>query len=133
VTLGTVLCVLTWIAVTLAFALYVDDVASYGAIFGSLAAVFLLLTYLYLSACALLAGAQLDAVMRKQQTGSTAGTWAQGDPHRRDRPPRREPLPRRHQLRRRRPGTGSPSALAREGSTMEIIRSSIDTQKGPAA
>ena len=50
-----------------------DDVADYGSIFGSLATVFLLMTYLYLSACAFLIGAEVDAIVRHGETGSRSG------------------------------------------------------------
>jgi uncharacterized BrkB/YihY/UPF0761 family membrane protein len=45
------------------FALYITDVAAYGSIFSSLAVAFVALLYLYVSACAILIGAELDAVL----------------------------------------------------------------------
>jgi uncharacterized BrkB/YihY/UPF0761 family membrane protein len=45
-----------------------------GTIFGSLATVFVLLTYLYLSAVSFLVGAQVDALVRVGQTGSSSGS-----------------------------------------------------------
>jgi uncharacterized BrkB/YihY/UPF0761 family membrane protein len=51
----------------------VTDVADYGSIFGSLATAFLLMTYLYVSACAFLIGAEVDAIVRHGETGSRSG------------------------------------------------------------
>ena len=55
------------------FGFYVTDIADYGSIFGSLATAFLLMTYLYLSACAFLIGAEVDAIVRQDETGSRSG------------------------------------------------------------
>jgi membrane protein len=65
ISFGSLACVTAWLGTSLAFGLYVNYVADYGSIFSSLAALFLLLTYLYLSACAFLAGALLDAILLK--------------------------------------------------------------------
>jgi len=73
VSFGSGLCVLAWIGTSLVFGVYVTDIADYGSIFGSLATVFLLMTYLYLSACAFLIGAQLDAIVRRGETGTRNG------------------------------------------------------------
>lgn len=63
VTLGTVICVVAWLGTSAVFALYITDVAAYGSIFSSLAVVFVALLYLYVSACAILIGAEVDAVL----------------------------------------------------------------------
>jgi uncharacterized BrkB/YihY/UPF0761 family membrane protein len=42
------------------------QVADYGSIFGALAAVWIVLTYLYLAAIAFLTGAEVDTVLREQ-------------------------------------------------------------------
>lgn len=63
VTLGTVICVVAWLGTSAVFALYITDVAAYGSIFSSLAVAFVALLYLYVSACAILIGAELDAVL----------------------------------------------------------------------
>lgn len=73
VSFGSALCVIAWAVTSIAFGFYVTDVADYGSVFGSLATVFLLTTYLYLSACAFLIGAQVDAVVRRGETGSRSG------------------------------------------------------------
>jgi membrane protein len=64
VSFGSALCVVTWVVTSLAFGFYVTQVADYGSVFGPLASGFLLMTYLYVSACAFLAGAQVDALLR---------------------------------------------------------------------
>ena len=73
ISFGSALCVIAWVGTSIVFGLYVTDVADYGSIFGSLATVFLLMTYLYLSACAFLIGAEVDAIVRKGETGSRSG------------------------------------------------------------
>lgn len=79
VSFGSALSVVAWLVTSLVYGLYVSYVADYGSIFSSLAAVFLLLTYLYISACAFLAGAQVDALIRR--------ATAAGDASRADRRP----------------------------------------------
>ncbi len=66
VSFGSVLCVTAWLVCSVAFGLYVTKIASYGSLFGSFASLFVLLTYLYVSAVALLAGAELDARVRRR-------------------------------------------------------------------
>jgi membrane protein len=66
VSFGSALCVIAWVGTSLVFALYVTQVADYNSIFGSLATVFVLLTYLYLSAASFLIGAEVDALVREQ-------------------------------------------------------------------
>ena len=73
VSFGSVLCVIAWVGTSIVFGFYVTDVADYGSVFGSLATAFLLMTYLYLSACAFLIGAEVDAIVRKGETGSRSG------------------------------------------------------------
>ena len=73
ISFGSGLCVIAWIGTSLVFGVYVTDIADYGSIFGSLATAFLLMTYLYLSACAFLIGAQVDAIVRRDETGSSSG------------------------------------------------------------
>jgi len=73
VSFGSALCVIAWAGTSIVFGIYVTDIADYGSIFGSLATVFLLMTYLYLSACAFLIGAQVDAIVRRDETGSSSG------------------------------------------------------------
>jgi membrane protein len=64
VSFGSGLCVIAWVGTSLVFGLYVTQIADYGSIFGSLATVFVMLTYLYLSAASFLIGAEVDAIVR---------------------------------------------------------------------
>jgi membrane protein len=73
ISFGSALCVLAWVVTSAVFGFYVTDVAGYGSVFGSLATAFLLMTYLYLSACAFLIGAEVDAIVRHGETGSRSG------------------------------------------------------------
>ena len=74
ISFGSALCVLAWVGTSAVFGFYVTDVADYGSIFGSLVTAFLLMTYLYVSACAFLIGAEVDAIVRKDETGSRSGS-----------------------------------------------------------
>ena len=69
ISFGSGLCVIAWVGTSLVFGLYVTQVADYNSIFGSLATVFVLLTYLYVSSVAFLIGAQVDALVREQWRG----------------------------------------------------------------
>ena len=74
VSFGSALCVIAWVGTSAVFGFYVTEVADYGSIFGQLATVFLLLTYLYISACAFLIGAEVDAIVRHGKTGWRSGS-----------------------------------------------------------
>jgi membrane protein len=65
VTFGTLLVVLLWVIGSLAFAFYITSIADYASVFGALATGFIALEYLYLSALTLLAGVQVDAIVRE--------------------------------------------------------------------
>jgi membrane protein len=54
---------------SLGFVGYLKFVASYESVFGNLATVVVLLGYLYLSAVVFLAGAQVDALVRRRVAG----------------------------------------------------------------
>jgi len=60
-TYGSVFAVVVWLLVSGAFSLYVSQFGSYNKAWGALAAVVVLLTWLWLSALALLLGAEIDA------------------------------------------------------------------------
>ena len=61
ITPGSVLATAIWLAVSGAFAFYTSSFASYNKTWGSLAAVIVMLTWLWLAAIALLLGAELNA------------------------------------------------------------------------
>jgi membrane protein len=60
-TFGAVVAVVVWLAASGAFAFYVSKFGSYNKAWGALSAVVILLTWLWLSAVALLFGAEVDA------------------------------------------------------------------------
>jgi membrane protein len=60
-TFGTVLAVVVWLVASGAFSLYVSQFGSYNKAWGSLAAVIIMLTWLWISGLALLFGAELNA------------------------------------------------------------------------
>ena len=60
---GAVLCAIGWLAVSLGFSYYVASFANYGAIYGSLSAVIVLLLEFFISASVLLLGAEVNAVV----------------------------------------------------------------------
>jgi membrane protein len=66
ISFGSALCVLAWVGTSLVFGFYITQIADYGSIFGSLATVFVLLTYLYVSAASFLIGAEVDAIVRAE-------------------------------------------------------------------
>jgi membrane protein len=73
VSLGATIVIASWAIVSLLFYLYLTKLASYGSVFGSLAAVIVAMAYLYISTTVFLFGAQLDAIIRAQATGALSG------------------------------------------------------------
>ncbi|WP_082724797.1 YihY/virulence factor BrkB family protein [Paracoccus aminovorans] len=69
--LGAALAVCVWIAASLGFSLYVSNFASYTETYGTLAGVVVLLTWLWLSAYVILAGAELNAEIEQQTARDT--------------------------------------------------------------
>ena len=68
VTHGTLLVAGGWLLGTIAFGLYLSELASYGSIFGALATVVVALAWVYLSALAFVAGVALDVSVRSRRT-----------------------------------------------------------------
>jgi membrane protein len=66
---GAALVVVLWIAQSLIFAWYVRSVASYKSSVGSLTAVYLFTTYLYVGAIVLMVGIELDEQLRQDLQG----------------------------------------------------------------
>jgi membrane protein len=73
VSLGTTIVTVWWVIVSVAFYFYLTGLASYGSVFGGLASVIVVMAYLYISTTAFLFGAQLDAIIRAQATGTLSG------------------------------------------------------------
>jgi membrane protein len=71
---GAVLAVIAWPITSLGFSFYLSNFADYGTVFGSLGAAVGLLFYLYLSACVVLMGAEVNAaIYRRASEGGTHG------------------------------------------------------------
>jgi len=84
-TFGTALAVLVWLLASGAFAVYVSQFSSYNKAWGSVAAVIVMLTWLWLSALALLFGAELNAEAersRELRSGEPAEVQLQAPPRR---------------------------------------------------
>jgi len=60
-----------WMAATIGFGVYVSRFGNYGATYGSLSAVVILLTWLWLSAYVFLLGAELNSELEHQTTRDT--------------------------------------------------------------
>lgn len=74
---GSIGATMLWLAGTSAFGLYAANFGNYGATYGSLSAVIVLLTWLWLSAYVFLLGAELNAELERQVAGeAAAGTPA---------------------------------------------------------
>jgi membrane protein len=69
VTFGSALVIVAWLVSSAVFGWYLTDVASYNSIFGALATVVVVLTYLYVATIAFLAGVQLDALVQRRLRG----------------------------------------------------------------
>jgi membrane protein len=59
---GGVIFVLTWLVATIGFGFYVSNFGSYNATYGSLGAVIILMTWLYLSSLLLIVGAEINVL-----------------------------------------------------------------------
>ena len=63
---GSILATIIWVATTFGFSYYVRHFGSYNATYGSLAAVIIFLTWLYLTAYIILFGAELNYVLERR-------------------------------------------------------------------
>lgn len=70
ITAGSAVAVFIWLAVSAAFAFYTAHFSSYNKTWGSLSAVIVMLVWLWLTALALLFGAEIDAVGEKSRGGA---------------------------------------------------------------
>ena len=64
VTFGSLTVVAAWVGTSLVLGWYLTSIADYGSVFGALATVVVVLTYLYLASAAFLTGAEVDAWLR---------------------------------------------------------------------
>jgi len=78
VSLGAAIVIALWVIVSVVFYFYLTTIASYASVFGSLASVIVAMAYLYVSTIAFLFGAQLDAIIRGQATGTLSGVKRSG-------------------------------------------------------
>lgn len=66
ITPGSVLATIVWLAATFGFGVYVADFGDYNATYGSLGAIIVFLTWIYITAYVILVGAELNAVLEKR-------------------------------------------------------------------
>lgn len=66
VSIGAAVATLLWIAASVGFSIYVDNFSSYGKTYGALAGVVVLLLWLWISAYAVLLGAEINAESEQQ-------------------------------------------------------------------
>ena len=86
ITPGSLFAATTWLLLTLAFSFYVTSITDYNVTYGSLGTVIVLLTWIYLSAYALIFGAELNSEIEHQtakdsttgrpQPMGSRGAWA---------------------------------------------------------
>lgn len=69
VTYGAALVVVSWIVISVLFALYLSQVANYGSIFGNLATVFVIIEYVFLSSIVFVTGILVDSLTRGAAEG----------------------------------------------------------------
>lgn len=60
---GVVLAMVAWLVVSIGFSAYVENVADYSVIYGTLGAVIVLLVWLYLTSFVLILGAEFNAAL----------------------------------------------------------------------
>ena len=77
ITPGSLFAALCWLLLTLGFGIYVAKFGNYNATYGSLGAVVVLLTWLYLSSYVLLFGAELNSELEHQSAADTTDGAAQ--------------------------------------------------------
>ena len=60
---GAIISTLGWIIVSLGFSYYINNIANYSRLYGSVGAVFVLMTWLYITSMILILGAEFNSVM----------------------------------------------------------------------
>ena len=73
ITWGSAFAAIAWIAVSIAFSWYAANFGSYNKTYGSLAAIVVFMTWLWLSIAVILIGAEIDAEMEHQTARDTTG------------------------------------------------------------
>ena len=87
---GSLIATLLWLAGTIGFGIYASNWGNYGATYGSLSAVIVMLTWLWLSAFVFLLGAEINSELERQIEGEASAA----DTDRRAAEPERvEPVP----------------------------------------
>jgi membrane protein len=67
ITAGAIVGVVLWLVLSIAFAIYIRNLSTYGAAYGAFGAAIVLLLWLYLSANAFLFGAEVNAELQRSQ------------------------------------------------------------------
>lgn len=70
---GSVIGVLAWVVASIGFSYYVSNFANYGATYGSLGGIVILLLYLFISSAVLLFGAEINATIYRGEQSATEG------------------------------------------------------------
>ena len=70
---GAVAGVAIWIIASIGFGIYIKNFSTYGAAYGAAGAVIVLLLWLWLSSCAFLLGAELNAELERAETAGRGG------------------------------------------------------------
>jgi membrane protein len=73
---GALTATLVWLVASVLFSIYAQNFGSYNKTYGSLAAVVVLMTWLYLSSWALLLGGEVNAVMERRRTAHDSREYA---------------------------------------------------------
>jgi membrane protein len=80
ITPGAVAGVVIWIVASIGFGIYIRNFSSYGAVYGAAGAMIVLLLWLWLSSCAFLYGAELNAELERGVTAGQGGPPAPTPP-----------------------------------------------------
>jgi membrane protein len=86
ITPGAIVAALVWLVASGGFALYAANFASYSKTYGTLASIVVVLLWLYLSALAVLIGAEVDGETQRDKTTAPAPQPRHGDDHPQGRP-----------------------------------------------
>ena len=69
---GVLLALTAWMALSLLFSLYVENLGRYSLLYGSIGAIIVLLLWLYLTATLLIMGAEFNSVLMELKKGQEA-------------------------------------------------------------